>query len=79
MKSGKRYLLRSPRRGFIEGVARIMDLGNTFNRRSRLSRTGNKADIKALRSDWLAVGQDIRKAIGIHGAVVKRADSSKAP
>ena len=51
------------RPGFLEGVARVLDIGDTFNWYPRF-RTAAEADAFALRSDWEAVGQDIRDAIG---------------
>ena len=71
MNRPKRRLLRSSRRGFIEGLARILDLGNTLNRRSRLRVARRDVDANALRSDWVAVGQDIQQAIGIYGMTAK--------
>ena len=59
----RRLFIRHPRRGFIEGMARILDLGNALNRHPRF-RTAAEADAAALRSDWIIVGQDIRDAIG---------------
>ena len=49
--------------GFLEGLARIMDLGNTLDDYPRF-RSASEADTFALRSDWIMVGQDIRDAIG---------------
>jgi hypothetical protein len=43
-----------------EGVARIIDFGNTLNEYNY----SPKADDIALRIDWLIVGDDLRKAIG---------------
>ncbi len=47
---------------FIGGMAEAMDLGGTlflFNE----SRTPEEADYYAMRSDWMAVGEDIRAAM----------------
>ena len=52
-----------PRPGFFEGLARIIDLGNTLDDHPRF-RSAPEADTFALRSDWIIVGQDIRNAIG---------------
>ena len=52
-----------PRPGFFEGLARIIDLGNTLGNYPRF-RSAPESDTFALRSDWIMVGQDIRNAIG---------------
>ena len=52
-----------PRPGFFEGLARIIDLGNTLDDHPRF-RSAPESDTFALRSDWIMVGQDIRNAIG---------------
>ncbi len=54
------FLFASP--SFIEGVARVMDLGATMQIYND-SRTEKEADIKALKNDWKAVGEDIKSAI----------------
>jgi hypothetical protein len=54
------YLFARP--SFKEGVARILDLGNTLNVYNN-SKSGEEADRKALESDWGTVGNDIRTAI----------------
>lgn len=51
------------RPSFIEGLARIFDFGGTLNEYN-VSRTGQEADMVALRMDWAAIGQDIRNAVG---------------
>ena len=58
----RRYFIRYARPGFFEGMARIMDFGNTLNRYPRY-RSASEEDTLALRSDWIAVGGDIRAAI----------------
>ncbi len=45
-----------------EGAARIIDLGGTFTRYNN-SASAEAADERALRSDWMTVGQDIRQAL----------------
>lgn len=50
------------RPSFIEGLARIFDLGNSLNVYNE-SLTGREADFKALWADWSMVGQDITDAI----------------
>ncbi|MBI2551870.1 hypothetical protein HYW17_01040 [Candidatus Uhrbacteria bacterium] len=54
------YLFAKP--SFIEGVGRVLDLGgvlDTYN----ISTTPAEADAKALRTDWMAVGNDLRSAM----------------
>ncbi len=46
---------------FLEGVARILDIGNTLNQYNT-SPTEDMADEAALRMDWIMVGNDIRNA-----------------
>ncbi|MBI3922628.1 MAG: hypothetical protein HY318_14490 [Armatimonadetes bacterium] len=50
------------RPSFIEGVARLMDLGCTLQDYNR-SLTPEEADFLALRSDWCAVGNELRLAM----------------
>lgn len=47
---------------FLEGVARSVDIGDTLTEYNT-SENGTAADLQALRSDWLAVGNDLREAI----------------
>jgi hypothetical protein len=49
------------RPSFIEGFARVLDVGNVLNEYNR-SLTGQQADFLALHSDWRAIGQNIRDA-----------------
>ena len=51
------------RPSFIEGISRILDLGGTLSEYNR-SPSGEEADFNALYSDWYAVGDDVRTAIG---------------
>ena len=63
-KKGRGLIYARP--SFLEGMARIFDIGGTLNeydfshyRRERAaSKNGAKADMEALRSDWQAVGDD---------------------
>lgn len=55
------YLYAHP--SFIGGMASCLDLGDTLTIYNE-SRTGEEADARAIKSDWLAVGQDIKSAIG---------------
>jgi hypothetical protein len=50
---------------FLEGAARVFDLTHVLQR-YRDDATDHEADATALRSDWMAVGDDIRPAIGIY-------------
>lgn len=50
------------RPSFLEGVARILDLGNTLNEYNR-SDSPEEADERALRADWEAIGGDFRSAM----------------
>jgi len=47
---------------FLEGVARSIDIGDTLTEYND-SESGTEADARALRSDWRAVGDDLRQAI----------------
>lgn len=49
------------RPSFIEGFARVLDIGNALNEYNR-SLTGQQADFLALRADWRQIGQSIRDA-----------------
>ena len=62
MAAKRRQFIRYARPGFFEGMARIMDFGNSMNRYPRY-RSSAEEDMLALRSDWIAVGGDIRAAI----------------
>ncbi len=46
---------------FLEGVARAIDIGDTLTDYNG-SEDGAQADARALRSDWKAVGDDMRRA-----------------
>ena len=59
------------RPSFLEGLARIFDFGGSLNQYNT-SATPEEADKRALRSDWLAVGDDMRRAIGIVGEGIER-------
>jgi hypothetical protein len=50
------------RPSFFEGMARILDVGATLQQYN-VSATGREADIRALKNDWRAVGDDIKAAI----------------
>ena len=48
------------RPSFLEGMARVMDIGDTLNEYN----ASDDPDTIALLMDWLAVGQAMRQAIG---------------
>ena len=50
------------RPSFIEGMARVLDLGCTLNEYN-YSKTGTEADSKALKNDFLMVFQDLGSSI----------------
>ncbi len=50
------------RPSFFEGMARVMDFGNTLNIYN-LSRNGAEADFIAIRNDWRMVAQDLKEAV----------------
>ncbi len=54
------YLFAKPT--FIGGMARLLDLGSTLNVYND-SPSEKIADMKAIESDWMAVGNDMRFAI----------------
>jgi len=56
------FLYASP--SLLEGVARILDFGNTLNEYNS-SQSEEEADEIALRMDWTMVGADLRNAMGI--------------
>lgn len=53
------YLFARP--SFIEGAARLLDWGGTMNEYNS-SPDGATADVRALRNDWRAVGDDLSEA-----------------
>ena len=52
------------RPSLIEGVARVMDFGGVLDEYNS-SPTPLEADALAIRSDWIAVGNDVKAAIAI--------------
>ena len=54
------YLFARP--SFLEGMARVFDLGCTLNEYNR-SMTPDQADNLALLADWMAVGVALSSAI----------------
>lgn len=47
---------------FFEGMSRVLDLGATLQDYN-ISETEQEADIKALKNDWSAVGEDLKFSI----------------
>ncbi len=47
---------------FLEGMSRMLDLGATLQDYN-ISETEQEADIRALKSDWCAVGEDLNFSI----------------
>src|SRR5688500_6707137 len=71
MKSLKSRMHLYSMPSFWKGVARLVDplgLINTYNR----SATPNEADYYALLSDWLAVGDDLNRAIELYDESLKQ-------
>jgi hypothetical protein len=50
------------RPSFYSGLARLVDFGCTFDQYNS-SRSPAEADVRALVSDWLSVGDDMQAAI----------------
>jgi hypothetical protein len=50
------------RPSFLEGVARILDFGNTLQEYNT-SISPEMADYRALMADWQAVGEDMMRAV----------------
>ncbi|MBF0564570.1 MAG: hypothetical protein HQK89_04950 [Nitrospirae bacterium] len=48
---------------FLEGMARVLDLGCTIRGFNDVSLTPEEADIEALRSDFMAVGKDMQNSM----------------
>ena len=61
MRTYSDFLYARP--SFIEGAARVFDLGGTLNEYN-YTQTGHEADAIALWMDWAAIAQDIHDAIG---------------
>lgn len=59
------------RPSFLEGLARIFDFSGALNEYN-ISATPEQADARALRSDWMAVGDDLRNALDIIGSEMER-------
>lgn len=50
------------RPSFLEGLARLIDVGGTLNEYNRVI-SPEEADLLAIESDWEAVGEDLIAAI----------------
>lgn len=50
------------RPSFLEGIARILDFGNTLNEYNQ-SNSPEQADTLAISADWRAIGSDIQAAL----------------
>ena len=61
---GKRLSYRFAMPSFLEGLAGIFDFGGTLVEVYEVPGSGFEEDIVALRSDWIAVGHDMRDVIG---------------
>ena len=59
------FRLFSSTPSFMKGFGRIFDFSGSLNRyHNRMRSTSEKADSDALKSDWEAVGRDIRVVLG---------------
>ena len=63
-KSKTDFLFAQP--SFLSGVARVVDLGGTFDSYNRSANEAS-ADLRAICSDWAAIGEDMKKAIESQG------------
>ena len=61
---GKQLSYRFAMPSFLERIARIFDFGGTLVEDFEVPGSGFEEDIVALRSDWIAVGHDMRDVIG---------------
>ncbi len=53
------------RPSFVEGISRILDMGNTLEQYNT-SQIEEEADLEALKSDGKAVGNDMRSSINTY-------------
>lgn len=70
------FLFAKP--SFLDGAARIFDLGSTLNEYNG-SPSAEQADDAALRGDWEVVGSDLRWAVDRFSQDVERALPGVAP
>ena len=47
---------------FLEGAARTLDMGSTFTQYNTMP-SSEQADVVSLRSDWQAVGEDLKQTM----------------
>ncbi len=59
---GETFGLLFARPSFLEGAARVLDLGDTLTEYNQ-SLTPEQAEYLALRSDWEVLGRDLERAI----------------
>lgn len=63
MTSFHRTTFLFPRASFLSGLARVLDIGGTYNAYNS-SESPEQADRIALENDWQAVGDELREAMG---------------
>lgn len=61
---------------FVEGVARAVDVGDTLTVYN-ISASPEEADLRAIRADWLAVGNDLRRVMRRYKRKLKRARNAR--
>ena len=70
------FLMARP--SFLSGLARLFDVGATFDSYNR-SRTPFEADLRATYADWRMVGEDVSRALSswaeLHPMQVKLAEA----
>lgn len=54
------FLFAEP--SFIGGLSSVLDIGNTLTVYND-SKSPSEADMRAIRSDWVVVGEDLRHAM----------------
>ena len=64
------------RPSFLEGVARILDFGNTLQEYNT-SISPEMADYRALMADWQAVGEDMMRAVEMIELEMRDADDEQ--
>ncbi len=47
---------------FLSGMSRVLDIGGTFDSYN-IKQTPQQADLAALKSDWVTIGNDIKYTI----------------
>ncbi len=55
-----------PLPSFVEGMARVLDLGGTLRNQNDLN-VSREVDSAAVLSDWMVTGDDLRGAITVYG------------